>query len=82
MLRRIARFAPALGLFACAAPEPPPPENRTVFEGARVIVGDGVRVIENAVFVVEDDRFLLVRRRRRDRGAARREPGGSRRAPR
>ena len=32
----------------------------TVFEGARVIVGDGSEPIENAVFVVENDRFGIV----------------------
>ena len=29
----------------------------TVFEGARLIVGDGSAAIEDAVFVVENDRF-------------------------
>ena len=32
----------------------------TVFEGARLIVGDGSDPIENAVFVVDEDRFTLV----------------------
>ena len=34
----------------------------TVFEGARVIVGDGGGPIENATFVVRDDRFVQVGR--------------------
>ena len=34
----------------------------TVFEGARVIVGDGGPPIENATFVVRDDRFVQVGR--------------------
>lgn len=32
----------------------------TVFEGARLISGDGSAVIEDAVFVVQDDRFTAV----------------------
>ncbi len=32
----------------------------TVFEGARVIVGDGSAPIEDAVFIVENDRFTAV----------------------
>ena len=34
----------------------------TVFEGARLIVGDGSAVIENGAFVVDDTRFLQVGR--------------------
>ena len=47
---------------ACSAPETEPaPEltNVTVFEGARVLVGDG-GVIENATFIVDDDRLVAV----------------------
>ena len=36
----------------------------TVFEGARVITGDRNPPIEDAVFVVQDSRFILVGRRR------------------
>ncbi len=32
----------------------------TVFEGARLIVGDGSAPIEDAVFIVENDRFTQV----------------------
>jgi imidazolonepropionase-like amidohydrolase len=61
-----------LGLFisaACSgpavvqAPAPAPAaSNVTAFEGARLIVGDGTAPIENAVFVVENDRFVQVGR--------------------
>ncbi len=46
---------------ACSSPEPPAaePSNATVYEGARVIVGDG-RTIDDAIFVVENDRFTIV----------------------
>ena len=47
-----------LGLAACT---PPAPEtDAVIYEGARLIVGDGSAPIENAVFVVEDGRFTLV----------------------
>ena len=45
---------------ACSAPETeqaPALTNVTVFEGARVLVGDG-GVIENAILVVDDDRLV------------------------
>jgi imidazolonepropionase-like amidohydrolase len=49
---------------ACSSPEPdtppPPPPSATVFEGARLIVGDGRDPIENAAFVVERDRVVEV----------------------
>jgi imidazolonepropionase-like amidohydrolase len=41
----------------------PSASNVTAFEGARVIVGDGSAPIENAVFVVENARFVQVGRR-------------------
>ena len=47
-------------LAACAPTEEAPQSSATVFEGATVIVGDGSDPIENAVFVVEDDRFVAV----------------------
>ncbi|MBI4520874.1 MAG: amidohydrolase family protein [Gemmatimonadetes bacterium] len=48
-------------LFAAAcAPADQGGANATVFEGARLIVGDGSAAIEDAVFVVEGDRFTLV----------------------
>ena len=52
--------AALLFLAACAAPETTPPTDAVVFEGARLLVGDGSGPIENAVFVVEEDRFVLV----------------------
>ena len=53
-----AAFSLGLVLSACAeAPEVA--SDAVVFEGARVIVGDG-GVIEDAVFVVEDGRFTAV----------------------
>jgi imidazolonepropionase-like amidohydrolase len=46
----------------------------TVFEGARVIVGDGTAPIENATFVVENTRFVQVGRA----GELRLPPGAAR----
>ena len=48
-----------LGLSACAEAPEAGGSDAVVFEGARVIVGDG-GVIEDAVFVVEDGRFSAV----------------------
>ena len=56
------------GLFlvaACSTPgtvEAPQTSGVTVFEGARLIVGDGSEPIEDAVFIVENDRFTAVGR--------------------
>lgn len=44
-------------LTACAGTET---SDATVFEGARLITGDGSPAIEDAVFVVENDRFTAV----------------------
>ena len=49
----------SLALSACADAPGTGSSDAVVFEGARVIVGDG-GVIENAVFVVEDGRFAAV----------------------
>ena len=49
----------SLGL-SCSPAGEPPASNATVFEGARVVGGDGSGPLENAVFVVEEDRFLAV----------------------
>ena len=52
--------------FTAVGCNPSPPEEIavatgvTVFEGARVIVGDGSDPIENAVFVVDEDHFTVV----------------------
>ena len=50
----------------CSTPETvemPAPTAVTVFEGARLIVGDGSEPIEDAAFIVENDRFTAVGRR-------------------
>ena len=52
-----------LVLAGCAGPAPEPtPElvGVTVFEGARVIVGDGSDPIENATFVVDDTQLVQI----------------------
>jgi len=53
------------GLFlgaACSAPatDQAPASSVTVFEGARLIVGDGSAPIENATFIVDDTRIVQV----------------------
>ena len=56
------------GLFlvaACSTPgtvDAPETSDVTVFEGARLIVGNGSEPIENSVFIVENDRFAAVGR--------------------
>jgi imidazolonepropionase-like amidohydrolase len=56
-----------LGL-GCSGPAPvetpaaTPATGVTVFEGGRLITGDGAALVENAVFVVENDRFVQVGR--------------------
>jgi len=52
------------GLVAACAPatDQAPATAATLFEGARLIVGDGSPPIENAAFVVEDGRFSQVGR--------------------
>ena len=63
----LAAALPLIGLplvSACSAPETEQAQEATgvtVFEGARLLVGDG-RVIENATFVVDDDRLVAVGR--------------------
>ena len=47
----------------CSTPETTPLTGVTVFEGARLIVGDGSAPIEDAAFVVEHDRFSAIGRR-------------------
>ena len=50
----------------CSTPETveaPQATTVTVFEGARLIVGDGSEPVENAAFIVENDRFTAVGRR-------------------
>ena len=57
-------LACALTASACS-PRPEaqaPPASVTVFEGARLITGDGSPPIENAAFIIEDTRFTRVGR--------------------
>ncbi len=62
-MRRLSLFSIALLLaLGCLAPEQAAAQ-ATVFEGARVIVGDGSQPIENAAFVIENGRFTAVGRR-------------------
>jgi len=60
-------FAAALFLIAAfswpAAGQAPRPAGATVFEGARLITGDGSPPIEDSAFVVENSRFTAVGRR-------------------
>ena len=49
----------------CSAPEPaaPPAPAATVYEGARLIVGDGSEAIEDSAFIVQNNRFMAVGRK-------------------
>ena len=49
---------PVLLSFACAGSGTGEDSTLTVFEGARLIVGDGSAPIDDAVILVEDDRFV------------------------
>src|SRR5688572_1493368 len=64
---RAAAIVTLLSATACSAPavQAPAPaaSTATVFEGARVIVGDGSAPIEDAVIVVDGDRFRQIGRR-------------------
>jgi imidazolonepropionase-like amidohydrolase len=51
------------GCSSQAETEAPSTGGVTVFEGARLIVGDGSAPVENSAFVVENDRFTTVGRR-------------------
>ena len=63
MRRTIALAALVASLAACAPSTPAPPASTaTVFEGARVITGDG-GVVEDGVFVVDGGRFTAVGKR-------------------
>ncbi len=69
MKRELHRIAAVVGLLLGAAcsgtvtAQAPATPAVTVFEGARVIVGDASAPIEDAVFVVEGNRFVQVGRR-------------------
>jgi imidazolonepropionase-like amidohydrolase len=56
------------------AAQPPAAARVTVFEGARLIVGDGSAPIENAAFIVDNNRFTQVGRR----GEVKVPPGAAR----
>jgi imidazolonepropionase-like amidohydrolase len=53
----------ALAISALAIAAPARAQTATVFEGARLIPGDGGPAIENSAFVVENNRFTAVGRR-------------------
>jgi imidazolonepropionase-like amidohydrolase len=53
----------ALAISALAIAAPARAQTATVFEGARLIPGDGSPAIENSAFVVENNRFTAVGRR-------------------
>lgn len=53
---------PLIGVCMAGCSGPYAGADVTVFEGARLIVGDGSAVIEDAAFVVENDRFTQVGR--------------------
>jgi imidazolonepropionase-like amidohydrolase len=53
-------MAAAIGPAACGSEPAPAPPGVTVFEGARVIVGDGRPPIENATIVVDGSRIAEV----------------------
>src|SRR5271170_4107204 len=50
-------------ILAMAGAAPAPAPAVTVFEGARLITGDGSAPIENSAFVVENNRFAQIGRR-------------------
>ncbi len=56
-------FLGAVLMAGCTGPEAGGDAAVTVFEGARLIVGDGSAAIEDAVFVVEGDRITQAGRR-------------------
>ena len=63
--RAASALACALAIGACSPAEPEQPQrpiSATVFEGARLVVGDGSDPIENATFVVDEDLFVEVGR--------------------
>ena len=53
----------AVGYVAPKAVQAQPPAGMTVFEGARLITGDGSAAIENSAFIVENGRFTAVGRK-------------------
>lgn len=62
------------GLVGVSAQRPPTPGRVTLYEGARLIIGDGNAPIENSAFVVDGNRFVQVGRT----GAIGAPPGAAR----
>src|SRR6188508_2023259 len=60
-MRKAVLFLFLVALFAFHVQSQAP--TATVFEGARLIVGDGTAPIENSAFVVQNNRFLQVGRK-------------------
>src|SRR5690349_21826874 len=54
--------AALLILAGCSAPKPETP-SATVFEGARLITGDGSTPVENSAFVIENAKITVVGRK-------------------
>lgn len=59
-MHRILALATVSLLALCACSSPASETDAVLYEGARLIVGDGGAPIENAAFVVEDGHFLQV----------------------
>jgi len=55
----LAAIATAFAVLSVACSQPPEPVTTVIFEGARVITGDG-SVIENATFSIDDGHFVAV----------------------
>ena len=53
----------SIAVFLATGCSTPQTSDATVFEGARLIVGDGSEPIENAIFIVENNRFTAVGQR-------------------
>jgi imidazolonepropionase-like amidohydrolase len=63
MQNRVRVFSCLVILFVASAIEAQRTRKITLFEGARLILGDGKAPIENSAFIVENDRFTSVGRR-------------------
>jgi imidazolonepropionase-like amidohydrolase len=67
-LKRISSYLPVVAVLLLAATwsaqtQTPPRNGVTVFEGARLITGDGTAPIENSAFIVQNNQFTAVGRR-------------------
>ena len=63
MRRLIIGFLFAAAVSPLAAGQAPQTTGVTVFEGARLIVGNGAAPVENSGFIVSNNRFTQVGRR-------------------